>query len=197
MRKIVLIFIVILFSICTLTACNNVKNESFDEKINKLKLSGTLITYQAYFHQVLEHDKKAGTGIAHVLEKDRKLFAEYTGTIKYGIDLSKVEVKRAGNTINVFIPKAKVIGEPNVDKEDFKSESFIESSDRFINSNPITGDDISDAFDEAQQKMKEKAEKDEELLSLAQKRAKVLLEENLSQFSGITSKTYDIDWEYE
>lgn len=185
-------FIVILSMIIMLSACDN-KNETLSENIKKLELTGNLVTYEAYFHNVLETTKDSDS----IFKKDRKLFAEYTGTIKLGIDLSKVKIDVQGNTINVLIPKAKIIGEPNVDESDFKKEKFIESEDGFLIKNPITGDDISKAFDDAQSEMKKSAESDEQLLSTAQTRAKIIIEESINQFAGISSKDYTINWEFE
>ncbi len=185
-------YIVILSMIIMLSACDN-KNETLSENIKKLELTGNLVTYEAYFHNVLETTKDSDS----IFKKDRKLFAEYTGTIKLGIDLSKVKIDVQGNTINVLIPKAKIIGEPNVDESDFKKEKFIESEDGFLIKNPITGDDISKAFDDAQNEMKKSAESDEQLLSTAQTRAKIIIEESVNQFAGISSKDYTINWEFE
>lgn len=185
-------FIVILSMIIMLSACDN-KNETLSENIKKLELTGNLVTYEAYFHNVLETTKDSDS----IFKKDRKLFAEYTGTIKLGIDLSKVKIDVQGNTINVLIPKAKIIGEPNVDESEFKKEKFIESEDGFLIKNPITGDDISKAFDDAQSEMKKSAESDEQLLSTAQTRAKIIIEESINQFAGISSKDYTINWEFE
>lgn len=185
-------FIVILSMIIMLSACDN-KNETLSENIKKLELTGNLVTYEAYFHNVLETTKDSDS----IFKKDRKLFAEYTGTIKLGIDLSKVKIDVQGDTINVLIPKAKIIGEPNVDESDFKKEKFIESEDGFLIKNPITGDDISKAFDDAQSEMKKSAESDEQLLSTAQTRAKIIIEESINQFAGISSKDYTINWEFE
>lgn len=185
-------FIVILSMIIMLSACDN-KNETLSENIKKLELTGNLVTYEAYFHNVLETTKNSNS----IFKKDRKLFAEYTGTIKLGIDLSKVKIDVQGDTINVLIPKAKIIGEPNVDESDFKKEKFIESEDGFLIKNPITGDDISKAFDDAQSEMKKSAESDEQLLSTAQTRAKIIIEESINQFAGLSSKDYTINWEFE
>lgn len=185
-------FIVILSMIIMLSACDN-KNETLSENIKKLELTGNLVTYEAYFHNVLETTKDSDS----IFKKDRKLFAEYTGTIKLGIDLSKVKIDVQGDTINVLIPKAKIIGEPNVDESDFKKEKFIESEDGFLIKNPITGDDISKAFDDAQSEMKKSAESDEQLLSTAQTRAKIIIEESINQFAGISSRDYTINWEFE
>ncbi len=173
------------------------QEEILTENMKKMELTGNLVTYQAYYHNVIEYDKERGTGIMEIFQENRRLFAEYTGTIKLGIDLSSVKINVKGNTINVFIPKAMVIGEPNVDKDDFKAESFIESQDGILFKNPITADDSSKAFDKAQQEMKEKAANDSALLSLAQKRAKIVIEENIIQLSGLSSRKYNIEWEYE
>ena len=102
-----------------------------------------------------------------------------------------------GNEINAFIPKATIIGEPNVSEDDFKSENFIEDEDSFINKNPLTIEDSSKAFDKAQEEMKNLASTDTELLAMAQKRAKVVIEENIKQFSGLNEGKYTINWEYE
>ena len=193
MKKIYILTI-IAFSLTCLIGCNN---KALSESIEKIKLTGDLVTYQAYYHNVLEYDKEAGDGLFNLFEKDRRLFAEYTGTIKYGIDLSKVKIGVKGSTINVVIPKAKVIGEANIDSEDFKPENFIESKDGWINPNPITADDISIAFNQAQEEMKSAAEKDEKTLSMAQKRARIVIEENIKQFIDLSENDYKIEWKYE
>lgn len=189
--------ILLLISILFLAGCGGRKNELTTENIKKLELTGNLVTYQAYYHNVIEYDKPVESGITHLLEKERKLFAEYTGTIRLGINLSKVKIEMNGNNINVFIPKAKIIGEPNVDQNDFNAQNFIESKDSWINSNPITADDSASAFDKAQKEMKEIAMNDEELLSQAQQRAKILIEEKIIQLNGLNRNDLNLSWEYE
>lgn len=195
MKKRLLLFYLIIIALC-LTGCGISKTENLSENIKKMELTGNLVTYEVYFHNIIERTKEAGTGITHLFEKDRKLFAEYTGTIKLGINMSDIKINVKGNEINVILPKAKVIGEPNVDRDDFKAENFIESKDG-INRNPITANDSAEAFDEAQRNMKEYAAADENLLSIAQKRAKVLIEENIIQFAGMSDNKFTISWEYE
>ena len=189
--------VIVLLLICLcLTGCGKSKTETLEQNIKKIELTGNLVTHKAYFHNVIEYDKKKGTGALGLLEKDRKLFAEYTGTIKLGIDLTKVKIDVNGNQINVTVHKAMIIGEPNVDKNDFNSDNFIESKDGFIK-NKLSIEDSSEAFNEAQKNMKEAAANNNELLSVAQKRAKVILEENIKQFSNLSEDKYTINWEYE
>lgn len=181
-----------LFIILLISGCSKGNIKNLNENIKKIELTGNLVTYQAYFHNVIEYNKKA----QHLFEKDRNLFVEYTGTIKFGINLTEVKIEVNNNKINVFIPKATVIGEPNIDEDDFKAENFIESKDGLLNKNPITVEDSSNALNQAQEDIKENAINNEELLSMAQKRAKVILEENIKQISGLNENDYEIIWEY-
>lgn len=191
------VYIILTISILLLSGCGKTNHELTAEKVKKLELTGNLITYQAYYHNVIEYNKSPHSGILNFLEKERRLFVEYNGTIKIGISLSKVKIKVDGNKINIFIPKAKVIGEPNIDKTDFDAKKFIESKDGLIIKNPITADDSTSAFDKAQKELKEAAMNDEELLSQAQKRAKILIEEKINQLNDSNKSDLNISWEYE
>lgn len=192
MKKIQILIILSLF-VVFLSGCNNIDKAA--ENIKQLELTGNLVTYEAYYHNVVFYEKEAGKGIFHLGEKNRKLFAEYTGTIKYGINLSDVKFDAVNGTINVVIPKAILIGEPNVDKNDFNSENFIEDKDS-INSNPITVEDSSKAFELAQNNIKEDALNNVEVLQMAQKRARIVIEEQIKQFMKSDDDLH-INWEYE
>ena len=192
MKKVVFLISIIFISIC-LTGCGKSESEQLAENIKKMELTGNLVTYEAYYHNIIEYKTKAGTGITHWFEKDRMLFAEYTGTIKLGVDLSKVDIDVKGNEIIVSLPQATVIGEPSVDKNDFNANNFIESKDG-INKNPLTIEDSTAAYKQAQQNMKDSAVNDNELLSLARDRAKVLIAENIKQFSNLSEDKYTITW---
>lgn len=167
---------------------------SLDKIVEKSDLETANITYNV-IGKKCKNEKKCD------LNSNKMSNFEYVvsckGTLTAGIDFSKVKIDVQGDTINVLIPKAKIIGEPNVDESDFKKEKFIESEDGFLIRNPITGDDISKAFDDAQNEMKKSAESDEQLLSTAQTRAKIIIEESINQFAGLSSKDYTINWEFE
>lgn len=193
MKKKVLILFVVVITLC-LTGCNNGRVEDLEDNLKGMELTSNLVTYTAYYHNVVEYDKKSGNGMLHWFEKDRKLFAEYTGVVDLGIDLSEVNINVKGNKVYVLIPKAKIIGNPGIDE--IKPENFIESKEG-INKNPITADDSAGALEKAQREMKKEAENDTVLLSLAQKRAKVVLEQLIKEFSNLNENQYDIIWEYE
>ena len=194
MKKIWKIVVIVIAFLC-ITGCNKNNEKLIAENLEKIDLTGDLVTYEAYYHNVVEYEQEKGTGITHILEKDRKMFIEYTGTIKLGIDMSKVEVKVKGKEIDVYIPKAKIIGEPNIDKDTFKKENFIQSKEG-INKNKITADDSEAAFRKAQENIKKEAMENDKILALAQKRAKVILENNIKAVINLNSSQYEINWEY-
>ena len=107
MKKIKLLFA--LFILIILTGCGKDKEINLSENIQKIELTGNLVTYQAYYHNVLEYEKEPSSGIQHLFEKKRTLFAEYMGTIKYGINLSKVKIEVNGNNINVLFLKLRLL----------------------------------------------------------------------------------------
>lgn len=171
--------------------------ESLEKNLSKIELSGDLVTLETYYHNVAEVEKDAGTGIAHWFEKDRKLWIEYTGIVKVGIDLSNVKINTKGDIITVFIPKAKIIGKPNVLAEEFNKKSFLDSKDGILNKNELTTQDATKAMAFAQSTMQDSVRNDSQLLKTAQKRARNLIEEYINQFSGISDTLYTIKWEYE
>lgn len=171
--------------------------EDLQQNLSKIELTGDLVTLETYYHNVAEVEKEAGSGIAHWFEKDRKLWIEYTGIVKIGIDMSNVKIDTNGNQITVFIPKAEIIGKPDVLDEEFSKESFIDSEDGLINKNKITVEDSTLAMQVAQSTMRENVINDTQLLKTAQKRARNLIEEYINQFSGISDTLYSIKWEFE
>lgn len=195
MKKIYIIISILFLSF--LTGCDKNNVENLEQNLSKMELSGNLVTLETYYHNVAELEKEAGSGILHWFEKDRKLWIEYTGTVKLGIDMSKVKINTKGNKITVFIPKAEMIGEPDVLTEDFNENSFIYSEDGIINKNKITAEDAAKAMAYAQKATAEKVQENTHSLKLAQMRAKNLIEEYINQFSGISKDAYTINWKYE
>lgn len=193
---IIAILIVLGIVVFALRFCKN-DVETVEKNVAKIELSGDLVTLETYYHNVAEVTKEAGTGIAHWFEKDRKLWIEYTGIVKVGIDMSNVKINANGDQITVFIPKAEIIGKPDVLDEEFSRKSFIDSEDGLINKNKITIEDSTKAMEVAQSTMQDSVKNDSQLLKTAQKRARNLIEEYINQFIGISDTLYSIKWEYE
>lgn len=192
-----ILYVIPIIFILFLTGCSKNNVDDLEKNLSKIELTGDLVTLETYYHNVAEVKKEAGIGIMHWFEKDRKLWIEYTGIVKIGIDMSRVRIETNGNKITVYIPKAEIISKPDVLDEEFSRESFIDSQDGLINKNKITVEDSTKAMKVAQDLMIENVKKDTHLLKIAQKRARNLIEEYINQFSGISNKLYTIKWEYE
>ncbi len=64
-----------------------------------------LATLECYYHNVAKSTKTKGTGLAHVGEKERKFWIEYTGVARIGIDMSDVNMKDNRSRYNEEIEK--------------------------------------------------------------------------------------------
>ncbi len=188
--------IVVLLVIIVITGCGKSKDISINDSVTKIHALGDLVTYETYFHNVAKLDKEKDKGLISLLQKDRKLWIEYTGIVRLGVDMSKVKINMKGNNqVEVFIPKAKIIGKPDLDDKDFNEKSFIDSEDGIV-PNKLTADDSRDAMALAQNLMAEKVQNDSNLLKTAQLRAKNLVEEYINQFAD-DNESYNFIWNYE
>ena len=77
-------------------------------EVEELKSICELATLECYYHNVAKSVKTKGDGIAHIGEKERVFWIEYSGVAKVGIDMSKVKMESAdeeGKYI-ITIPKS-------------------------------------------------------------------------------------------
>ena len=209
MRKYRIIMILCVMSLF-LVACTN-KNDKTKVKMEETQEMETaavlepdlaqirsicdLATLECYYHNVAKSEKPAGTGIWHFGEKDRQFWIEYTGTVKLGIDMSKVQMKVNGTDVTVTIPEAEV-QQVNVDDDSYNSDSYIFSEDG-INKNEITAEDATGAVENARNEMIKTAEENTALLVNAQERAKKMIENYIMQLGETTGTEYQITWKYE
>ena len=173
------------------------KNQKKEEEADFSAISSVceLATLKCYYHNVAKSEKPAGTGIWHFGEKDRQFWIEYTGTVKLGIDMSKVQMKVNGTDVTVTIPEAEV-QQVNVDDDSYNSDSYIFSEDG-INKNEITAEDATGAVENARNEMIKTAEENTALLVNAQERAKKMIENYIMQLGEKTGTDYQITWKYE
>ena len=168
--------------------------KSTEPDIMQVRSICKLATVECYYHNVAKSEKPAGTGIWHFGEKDRQFWIEYTGTVKLGIDMSKVQMKVNGTDVTVTIPEAEV-QQVNVD-DSYNSDSYIFSEDG-INKNEITAEDATGAVENARNEMIKTAEENTALLVNAQERAKKMIENYIMQLGETTGTEYQITWKYE
>ena len=191
-KKIQMILVVALSCVMCFCGCGKEK-QTVD--FSGIKSICELATLKCYYHNVAKSEKPAGTGIWHFGEKDRQFWIEYTGTVKLGIDMSKVQMKVNGTDVTVTIPEAEV-QQVNVDDDSYNSDSYIFSEDG-INKNEITAEDATGAVENARNEMIKTAEENTALLVNAQERAKKMIENYIMQLGETTGTEYQITWKYE
>lgn len=117
-------------------------------------------------------------------EKDKNFWIEYSGIVTVGIDASRLAIEVDGTTVTISLPPAEVL-DCAVD-----SDSLTEDSAK------VKAEDQTQALQVAQQKMREEAENDSELLSDAQQLAKKMLEDYVNNLGEAVGVEYTIEWIY-
>lgn len=167
------------------------KNEQ--PEIGQVRSICELATLECYYHNVAKSTKTKGEGITHIGEKDRKFWIEYTGTIKMGIDMSKVKMSVKGTEVKITMPEAEVL-DVSVDEKSYNEDSYTMSQDGW-NQNKITAEDATAAIKKAKKEMTETAMENSSLLLNAQERAKKLIKNYVDKIGEVSGVEYKITWE--
>lgn len=187
-------FILVVIMCLALAACSNSRPDDSVKEIapqaSQMKSICELATMKCYYHNVAKYFKGDASG-ALWWKKDRKFWVEYSGVVTIGIDTSLVTMEIDGDIVTITIPPAKVFG-CKVDKETLTKDSFIVAQD----SAAVEAEHQTEAFKDAQAKMREAAENDTALLESAQQRAQKLLEDYVLNIGNSVGKTYTIKWVY-
>lgn len=194
----VLMICVMALSLC---ACANGSGQAKEEvniaanepALSQVRSICELATLECYYHNVAKSTKTKGTGLAHVGEKERKFWIEYTGVARIGIDMSDVSMKVDGTRVEITIPSAKIL-EKEVKTID--ADDYIATSDSWFNKNPITAEEQTQAVNDAQDEMVAAVEKNKALLASAQERAKTLIENYVTQLGEASGVEYQVTWKY-
>ena len=117
---------------------------------------------------------------------------EYSGIVKIGIDISRLELDISGQVVTITLPEAKVIS-CKVDDASLSKDTFYTEQTGF-GADQITAQDQTDAFAKAQQTMLEEVEKDESLLFQAQERARTLLLHYVKNIGDTIGVEYEVKW---
>lgn len=202
MKKYIAILIACIMSL-SLCACANgagqaekteTENTVSKPELSQIRSICELATLECYYHNVAKSTKTKGTGLAHVGEKERKFWIEYTGVAKIGIDMSEVKMDIDGTSVEITIPDAKILDKEvkTIDEDD-----YISTLDSWFNKNQITADEQTQAVNDAQNEMAAAVEKNKALLVSAQERAKTLIENYVTQLGEATGIEYQIIWKYD
>jgi len=128
-KKIITLSLIGILLISLLSGCGKSEDKeaakSTEPDIMQVRSICKLATVECYYHNVAKSEKPAGTGIWHFGEKDRQFWIEYTGTVKLGIDMSKVQMKVNGKVEMCGMNKGTWIRVKGAVKEDTRREARV------------------------------------------------------------------------
>lgn len=190
-KKTIALLLVLVLSI-TCTSCTKAAGKQMSAKpeISQMKSICELATMKCYYHNVAKYTEKDAQG-ALFWKKDMRFWIEYSGTVKIGIDASKVTMEVDEDSVTITIPSAKVL-DNEVNPDSLTPESFFIDKD----SADVDADAQTKAFAAAQENMVKAASADTALLSSAQQRAQKLLESYVTNIGNAVGKVYTIKWKY-
>lgn len=191
MKKIISILLVFMLAFsCMACAKTTEPKQEIVPQASQMKAICELATMKCYYHNVAKYTRKDAAGILW-WKKDRRFWIEYDGIVTMGIDASLVDIEVDNDTVTITIPPAKVLGF-EVDETTLNEDSYIVDT----KSAKVKAEHQTEAFKQAQDHMKEEAEKDTLLLANAQQRAQKLLEDYVNNIGNCVGKTYNIKWIY-
>lgn len=203
-RKSVIIILAAIACLMLATACGNTQEATPAMQENSLINTAPdlmqirnicqLATLECCYNNVAKSTKTPGKGIAHIGEAEREFWIEYSGTAKIGVDMSKIQMEISDNVVNITIPNAELL-DIVVDNKENKRVISPDKSFLFAE-NDITTEDQTNAIATAQDQVKTDFSTNNSLLTLAQDRAKKLIENYINQIGKLTGTTYIINWNY-
>lgn len=195
MKKLLSIFLV-LSLLFALAGCNSKPKEEpqkVETKIEEeeMRAIANLATVDCYFHNVAKSDKEMNPAWYQFWEKkNMRFWVEYDGKVTIGIDVTKVKVDVGeNNVVTITIPNAVVL-DATVNPESLTSESFYFDP----KTKKPSPEEQTEAFRQAQNNMKETAEKNPILMAKAKSNAKELLKNYVNSVGEAVGVQYTIEW---
>lgn len=192
MKKKIISILCVGMLLLSLNGCKSMEKEEKSAQINLQQMQEIcqLATLECYYHNVAKSDTSK-----RVLwwNTNKKLWIEYTGIVKMGIDVSKVSMEvEDDDTVVITLPNAQILG-CKVDEDSLTEDSYYIKK-QGLGAGDITADIQTNAFQEAQKNMREVAENDTTQLFQARQRAKSLLESYVKNIGNVIGKDYKIEW---
>lgn len=192
MNKKIISFLLLVTLLVMCCGCSEKSAESENTtqlSISQMQSVCELATLECYYHNTAKMES----------EKDvmwwstsKKLWVEYSGIVKVGVDFSKLTMDVTGDVVTITMPDAKVMS-CKVDESSLSPDTFY-SETSGLGAGDVGGEDQSKAFAAAQDGMKETAENDTALLLQAKLRAQTLLENYVKNIGDITGVDYTVKW---
>ena len=192
MKKIIALLIALVGTLLLLNGCgkeivelNEDPEIEFSVSESQLQSICKLATLKCYFNNVAKT-----TLVGNILQKDSKLWIEYSGIVNMGVDFSKVKLEIDGDKLIITMPDAEIldIRDPEIDDDSYYF------SEKGIFSVKITAEDERDAFIEAQKNMRQIANESKSLLQTAKMRAQMLVENYVNQMDELAGTKHTIVW---
>lgn len=187
MKQLKTICIALISTLCIviIVGCQNQEQSDFSD----YKKVADLATLECTYHNVAEVYNDGTDLLFGINVGYKKAWFEYDGKVKLGIDTTKVKIEGPDKNglVVITVPKAQVLGLSDVDEKSF-SEIYSDTS-LFTS---IDGYDQSEAFKIAQDKMRESAENNSQLIEQAQSRAEILLSQYVHNIGEAAGKTYQV-----
>ena len=193
MKKIITILLILASVLLLLSGCGTKDAVELDTEPavefnvseNQLQSICRLATLKCYFNNVAKTTLEG-----KFLQKDSKLWIEYSGTVNMGVDFSKVKLEIDGDKLIITMPDAEIL---NVNDPEILDDSYY-FSEQGIFSAKMNAEDERDAFKEAQENMKQKANESKTLLQTAKMRAQILIENYIHQMDELAGTKHVIVW---
>lgn len=151
-----------------------------------------LAALECYYHNVARSVKEPGTGVFHLGEKERPFWIEYTGIAEISFKSDRIKMERKGNEIIITLPPPEVTCK--VDPTSWSEDSYVISKDQWIQKNPITARDQTEAIEAAQADMQAMVENDPSILRNARMQAEDLIRNYIQQIGRAAGVEYQISW---
>lgn len=184
MKKILSAVLVVgvLLGLCSCKKTDRVPSEE------QIKAICELSALDCYYNNVAKIEKSGG-----LLKKARKLWIEYEGVAKIGVDINQATMTVKNEEVTITLPPVRVLSIGIVEKT-LNKDSYILSQDGLIIKNRITVDEQRDAIDRAQKEMEENVKLNKSLFSRAESESKKLIENYINKIGDMSGKEYTIKW---
>ena len=106
MKKRISIYLCVMMLAFSFAGCTSEQSEKKPEiELQQIKSIGEFAVLECYYHNVAKSDT---TKKVLWWNTDRRLWIEYTGIVKAGVDVEKIDMKMDGNTLTISLPKAEI-----------------------------------------------------------------------------------------
>lgn len=182
----VILFLCVLFFPSRLPVIFSKNNYSKIERISNLA------TVEAYYHNVASKEVDATTlGKIFGNIGYKRYWVEYDGTVQFGINAKEVRIEKPNlnGVVKVYLPKATILGTPVI-IENKVGDPITDTG--FLTTIPAS--DKTEAIANAQKQLEEKASQDDELLNLANERARMFFKNYIESAGREVGKNYRVEF---